>query len=299
VLPAIALLLSASIVVWTVALILSRHGLQVIPWSRRPPVGWSGWEVLAIVCLYLSLGVVLQGALTPWLTGVFSGAAAPDIAIESPTGPPDHQITQLLRTNAGPGTWLLCGLSAVLVAPLLEEFLFRVLLQGWLEKKESTLRENLGLLRRWPPGTVPVLLSSLPFALLHWRSGSRSLHSHELLALLTINTATNLATLIAAVFLLRGLGSATWRDLGLDVRRVGLDLAVGVLGCVAILGPAYAIQFGLQLFLPGRIATDPIPLFLLALALGYIYYRTHRLLPILVLHAIFNGFALVSLWLTA
>lgn len=298
-LPVIVLLLSASIVVWTAAFLRSRRSLAVIPWSRRRPVGWSGWEVLGIFFLYVSLGVILQTTLTPWLTGVFTSAAGATVEVEGRTGAPDHQITQLLRSNAGPAIWLLCGFSAVLVAPLLEEFLFRVLLQGWLEKKELSWGAGGRLFLSLPRGAVPVLLSSLPFALLHWRPESRNLQSHELLALLTINTTVNLATLAAAVILLRGLGSANWRDLGLDFRRVGLDLSLGALGVIAILGPAYAIQLGLQVLLPSRIATDPIPLFLLALALGYIYYRTHRLLPIFVLHALFNGFALVSLWMTA
>jgi membrane protease YdiL (CAAX protease family) len=37
---------------------------------------------------------------------------------------------------------------------------------------------------------------------------------------------------------------------------------------------------------------DPIPLFFLAVALGYLYQRTHRMLPSLVLHAVFNAFSL-------
>jgi membrane protease YdiL (CAAX protease family) len=42
---------------------------------------------------------------------------------------------------------------------------------------------------------------------------------------------------------------------------------------------------------------DPIPLFVLGLALGYLYQRTHRILPCIVLHALFNGFSLGILWL--
>lgn len=38
---------------------------------------------------------------------------------------------------------------------------------------------------------------------------------------------------------------------------------------------------------------DPIPIFLLALALGYLYHQTHRLLPSLALHACFNGYSVV------
>ena len=35
--------------------------------------------------------------------------------------------------------WIVAAVSAVVVAPLFEEFFFRVLLQGWLEKMELRL----------------------------------------------------------------------------------------------------------------------------------------------------------------
>jgi hypothetical protein len=41
---------------------------------------------------------------------------------------------------------------------------------------------------------------------------------------------------------------------------------------------------------------DPVPLFLLALVLGYVYRQTHRLWPSVLLHMIFNGLALAMVW---
>ena len=41
---------------------------------------------------------------------------------------------------------------------------------------------------------------------------------------------------------------------------------------------------------------DPIPLWLLAVGLGLIYQRTHRILPCIVLHMAFNAFGLSMLW---
>ena len=43
---------------------------------------------------------------------------------------------------------------------------------------------------------------------------------------------------------------------------------------------------------------DPIPLFFLALALGYMYQRTHRLLPCMIVHACLNGTTMLLLWLS-
>ncbi len=44
--------------------------------------------------------------------------------------------------------------------------------------------------------------------------------------------------------------------------------------------------------------TDPIPLFPLAIILGYVYQRTHRILPCIVTHALFNSATMVVLWRT-
>jgi membrane protease YdiL (CAAX protease family) len=41
---------------------------------------------------------------------------------------------------------------------------------------------------------------------------------------------------------------------------------------------------------------EPVPLLLLALVLGYVYQRTHRIVPCMVTHALFNGTSLVALW---
>ncbi|HRX79050.1 MAG TPA: CPBP family intramembrane metalloprotease [Pirellulaceae bacterium] len=43
---------------------------------------------------------------------------------------------------------------------------------------------------------------------------------------------------------------------------------------------------------------DPIPLFFLALALGFVYQRTHRLLPCIIVHACLNGTTMLLLWLS-
>jgi membrane protease YdiL (CAAX protease family) len=42
---------------------------------------------------------------------------------------------------------------------------------------------------------------------------------------------------------------------------------------------------------------DWIPLTLLAMGIGYVYQRTHRLVPGLVVHAVLNSLSLSGLWL--
>jgi hypothetical protein len=56
---------------------------------------------------------------------------------------------------------------------------------------------------------------------------------------------------------------------------------------------ASAVAFGLAHLGYGP---EPIPLFLLGLVLGYLYQRTHRILPGIVAHALFNLFTMIILW---
>ena len=41
---------------------------------------------------------------------------------------------------------------------------------------------------------------------------------------------------------------------------------------------------------------EPVPLFALALILGYVYQRTHRIIPGIVAHALFNLVTVATLW---
>ncbi len=50
------------------------------------------------------------------------------------------------------------------------------------------------------------------------------------------------ATIVFGIALVRIRHGATWEDLGLSTRRLGRDVAVGVLGFVAIAAPVYGLQ---------------------------------------------------------
>lgn len=126
--------------------------------------------------------------------------------------PGQHPMIDLIEDQPSPAMLGLLSILIVLVAPLTEELIIRVFLQGWLERFGSS-EEDLEP-RRMPLGLVPILISSTIFAALH-----------------------------------------------------------------AGYGP------------------DPIPIFILALGLGYVYSRTHRIWPGLVLHLSLNGSSTVALML--
>lgn len=112
--------------------------------------------------------------------------------------PYHHPILDFLSTNRGPGALALTAVSAVIVAPAAEEFFFRGVLQGWLERVA-------------PPVAVPV--SALAFGLAHadhglgWiplvgfgvAAGVLSRQTGSLLASLTLHAGFNAIGLVAAL----------------------------------------------------------------------------------------------------
>jgi len=187
----------------------------------------------------------------------------------------------------------------VFVAPLVEEFLFRVLLQGWLESFVERWWPHMPRLRRILPGALgPIGVSSFLFAAAHFRVAGEGRHPDFLLALLLANAVVGLLVLGFAVVWLRLRAGATAADLGLVPAKVVSDLSLGFWWLLALLGPIYAIQVVCHFLLPKYIAPDPIPLFFLAIGLGVLYARTHRLGPCFVLHAGLNGASLTLAWAT-
>ena len=74
--------------------------------------------------------------------------------------PSQHPLVELLREHMDPALATVGVFSAVVVAPVAEEYFFRVLLQGWLER---LVRPHL----RW----LAVVLSAECFAAVHWSHG--------------------------------------------------------------------------------------------------------------------------------
>ncbi len=82
-----------------------------------------------------------------------------------------HPLLELTRQRSGLGILVLATIAAVGIAPWFEEFVFRVLLQGWLEGEQVRLR-----LRRDPdasevPGFSPLLIAAFLFAAMHAAAG--------------------------------------------------------------------------------------------------------------------------------
>ncbi len=168
-----------------------------------------------------------------------------------------HPLIKMVQEQANPTLFVLAFAAAVVVAPICEELLFRLLLQGWLEKWED---RQLG----WRTPVVPLPVEIAEVA--------------DLDATVTDERLPVVPALVVAEIAVPeeppkiGLGGLPYGWLPIFLSSLLFALAhVGY-------GP------------------DPVPLFLLALILGYVYQRTHRIVPSMVAHALFNGMSLFALW---
>jgi len=143
-----------------------------------------------------------------------------------------HPIIEMFKAEPDARLFGLLVVSAAIVAPLFEEFIFRVLVQGFLEKMWSAGGDIQAML-------LGDIHSSAP-------------QSSELQPPL------------------RGLASFL---------PIAITSAIFALLHVAH-GP------------------DWIPLFFLSLGLGYLYQRTHSVVPSLVVHALLNAMSMWGVWVT-
>ncbi|NIP84877.1 MAG: CPBP family intramembrane metalloprotease [Planctomycetales bacterium] len=162
-----------------------------------------------------------------------------------------HPLIEVIRAHPTPQMFFWSVVSAVLVAPLVEEFLFRVVLQGWLEKLVAGVRVAVRLAQEATQDTSPSPPTPNPS---HPPSppGGTPDPPHRV----SPGGGTPQRVVVAPIFI----SSAIFAVFHLEH------------------GPA------------------PIPLFFLALGLGYLYQKTHRILPALVVHTLLNGTSLFGVW---
>jgi membrane protease YdiL (CAAX protease family) len=169
-------------------------------------------------------------------------------------------IKMLTEAPPTPEVFFLSAVFAVVVAPICEEITFRLLLQGWLERWED---EQLGW-RRKVICEPPIRLTPV----------SDSVGTVALDQPVHVDTPTVVAD-----------------ELSIESDPPQRGVMGLPYGWIPIMVSATA--FGLAHFGYGP---EPIPLFLLALVLGFLYQRTHRIIPCIVTHALFNLFSMIILW---
>jgi membrane protease YdiL (CAAX protease family) len=286
-----AAVVAASAAIWGVVLLRWWLGRPVIRYQPRRPVPWDGGHVLLMFFLYILLsGTALFAIRAALATDAGGGKVEPPSIM--------HPIEKMLRSGEG-NVWVIAAavLAAVVAAPIAEEFFFRVLLQGWLEAGARRHRRALRLAWRFLPRAGPILLSSLLFGAMHFRLAGAAAPAPPLLFVVAVLTADAVAKLLAmtcVIILLQTQRGATAADFGWAPGKLAGDVGLGLAAFAAIGPSVFLLQYHAQkmadhLFGPERVAANPAPLFLFALVLGTLYYRTHRIAPAIITHAALNA----------
>ncbi|MEX0642882.1 MAG: CPBP family intramembrane glutamic endopeptidase [Pirellulales bacterium] len=170
--------------------------------------------------------------------------------LEGGAKPSHHPLIETVEKASSLGVLILASISAVIFAPISEEIVFRLLLQGWLEKWEA---EKVGSLMGPPTEEMQMTNEEQP-----------------------PTTDSSIVIRHSSLF------PTQPPERGL----FGLPY-----GWTPIL--ISSVLFALAHFGYGP---EPVPLFFLALILGYVYQRTHRIVPCIVMHALFNLVSVIALW---
>ncbi len=271
------------------------RGERVLPYEPRRPVPWRFSDLSIILLVYLG----------PALAGLVFGLArfgatgdTQDAASRSGELGVSHPVLDLLASNPGSLALAFCILVVVVVAPVVEEFLFRLVLQGWLERVERHAVRTRGVRPRIR-GLMPVLLTAVLFASLHFRAAQPRLEPERVMEMLTQVAVWNLIVLGVGIAILRVRRGASLVDFGIAPEKVFPDIGLGLLTFFAIAAPIYLLQAILTLLVSDYFAPDPITLVFFAAALGLLYFRTHRIVAPITMHVALNGTSLFVAWLAA
>lgn len=282
----VVLTIFGCLAVWTVVLLRIRRGSAAVRYQPRCPVPWRGIDVLAVFLVYI---VAPKAAMLLSLGWFDLGQHAAPVADQATKLQTQHPAARVLIESGNLWVLALCVLTVVVVAAIIEEFIFRLVFQGWLEAVENRTLRLTPRLRGIVPGTVAVSISSVFFAMVHYRPPQPPVDLRWITLALAVQAIMSLLALGFAVALLRLRCGATLEDFGVVPRELSGDVKLGLLAFLAVTPLVYLINIAVKKLLPESIVADPIPIFFLALALGILYFRTHRIVPAVVLHMAFNA----------
>lgn len=190
--------------------------------------------------------------------------------------PSEHPLMEMFKRTPDSNLFALLIVAAVIVAPVFEEFVFRVLLQGFLEKAVSFRGQPWELLVGTPQQARdgPVVEAEI------------MAEDVEDAADLEGGTAAQPINPYLAPLGAIADDTAILPPSGGDAEPLTGLAAYGPIAISSVVFAALHWQHG----------PDWIPLTLLAVGMGYVYQRTHRIVPSLVVHVALNAFSMWGLW---
>lgn len=219
--------------------------------------------------------------------------------------PSEHPVIKLLKETPDPLLITVGVLSAVLIAPLVEEYFFRVIFQGWLENLPSLggrrNAANIAIAGYSPQAEAAadrmvVEAEEAPRAPVIYNAtlaedgpatDDRPDSTVEVLADRPSGDNPSSPPPFPAMAGPLSAELVETAELEMGEPEPGIRQRPAS-------WPLLISSFVFAAMHAGH-GPDPFPLFLLALALGYLYQRTHRILPSLVLHFLINSTSLIML----
>ena len=195
--------------------------------------------------------------------------------------PSVHPLIELLKQDTR--FFWMSGFLAVIAAPLCEEYVVRVLLQGWLEKVATWRGSPMAILFGGVFDRFQPLPEEPPGKANDVQKGADE--DDGIGAQLAEDRGEQLDQNPYLAPLTSGRGLVTADTATAD------DPAQAP----PVVWPMFvsALVFALLHWSHGP---DPVALFVLALGLGYLYQRTHRALPCIIVHLLLNGTTMVMLY---
>jgi membrane protease YdiL (CAAX protease family) len=179
-----------------------------------------------------------------------------------PQPPEMHALAKIVQENPTSAEWFLLIFSAVVIAPITEEFLFRGLLLRWLIAKPKGVLIMLGLTL-----AMAVLTRSNKIDLA-WRERNWT------------GLLDAVAPLLFVVLMIGAIEALTWLKLDWPGRVQWRAIFTSSL--------FFAIAHA-------NVWPSPLALFVLAICLAWVACRTQSIMPCIVAHALFNSVACVEL----
>jgi len=309
-----------------------RPSLPLVDWSPRRPVPWGLVDLVGTLVLYflgiiairaqlpladkailvwanmaVSVGLlVVAGALIALRTGAtwrdfglsarelwsdvklgaagFVMLAPPVYALQGLLvyfwKPSKHPLMEMFKESPDATFFAVLFVAAAVVAPIFEELVFRVLLQGFLEKMFSftgPVHELvLGSTGNRSSTVMPPLGGTLP-------EGNQPAGDIVFLTDQPVGSDNPYAP-PAALGEFAAPNGLVYEEKQAELRGAAAWLPIAISSLIFAL-------------LHWDHGPDWVALSLLAAGMGYLYQRTHRLVPSLVVHALINSLSMFGLWL--
>jgi membrane protease YdiL (CAAX protease family) len=190
--------------------------------------------------------------------------------------PSKHPLMEMFKESPDASFFAVLFVAAAVVAPIFEELVFRVLLQGFLEKAFSHRSPLSDLVagssgQNPGPGSLPPADPAAAEAGIVYFANPQGPDTNPYFPSAIVSESGTPVQLVSESEqpMLRGV--ASWLPIGIT-----------------------SIVFALLHFSHGP---DWVALTLLAAGMGYLYQRTHRVVPSLIVHALLNGLSMFGLWL--